>query len=216
MKLMRPAILFVLLGVGLGIGAPYFAVAQPRLFFPGPGPGRILAPRGPAGLVRAPVVTGPGFPLRRAARPVIVRPPQGEVRRRVAPRLFLPPVVFGGGVVVVERHGRGHDRGYSRDSLVWQDSETLYHEDDWTEFTLDCDARGTKLWFEVTEGRIQVDWAEVVFENGEVQVVDFPERSIGRGIYQLLDFRDGRRVDSVRMVALAASREAKLPLWMEQ
>lgn len=218
MKLNRPVILFVLFGVGLGLVAPEFAAAQ--LFRPpGSGRGRFIAPRPPVVIRRAPVVTHRNWPLKRAPRPVIVRPPRGGVRVRVEPRVFLPAIVFGG-VVVGNRHQRGYryddGRGYSRDGLAWQDSETLYREDDWTEFTLDCNARGTKLWFEIFDGRVQADWAEVVFENGEVQVVEFPERTLGPGLYQLLDFRDGRRVDYVRMVAKAASREAQLTLWLER
>ncbi len=146
-----------------------------------------------------------------------MRPPPVVVRPRVQPRVYLPPVVFGG-VVVVERYDYryGRDFGYSRESLVWQDSATLYREEDWVDFTLDCNARGSKLWFEIVEGRFQVDWAEVVFQNGEVQVVEFPERSQGRGIYQLLDFRDGRRVEYVRIVAKATTREANLSLWLQR
>jgi len=216
MKLMRLVVLFVLIGVGLGIVTPGFAVAQtmrPAL----PGRERVIAPRVPGVVRRAPAVTHRNWPLKRAPRPVIVRPPRVVNRVRIAPQIFLPPIVFGG-VVVSGRHERGNVRvrGYSRDSLVWQDRETLYREDEWTEFTLDCNARGTKLWFEVNEGRVQVDWAEVVFENGEVQVVEFPERSMGPGLYDLIDFRDGRRVDYVRMVAQASSREARLSLWMER
>jgi len=222
MNLNRSFILFVLCGVGFGLVASDFAAAQPfRPPLPGRG-GRVIAPRPRVVPNRAPVVVNPGRQLRRPPRPVIVRPPRGDVRPRIAPRVFLPPVVFGG-VVVGLRHerdyGRHEDRGrhgYSRDNLVWQDTETLYREDEWTEFTLDCDARGTKLWFEILSGRVQVDWAEVVFENGEVQVVEFPERAMGRGIYELLDFQRGRRVDYVRMVAQTSSREAKLTLWMER
>jgi len=99
---------------------------------------------------------------------------------------------------------------------VAEDSETLSRDEEWTEFTLDCNTDGTKLWFEVVDGRVQVDWAEVVFEDGEVQVVDFAARSIGPGIYPLLDFKNGRRVDHVRMVAQAASRRARLKLLMEK
>lgn len=223
MKLMRIVIWFVLFGVGFGMGAPDFAAAQ-RMHPPLPGGGRDrdprppgIAPPPPAARHRAPVVIHPGRQLRHPPRSVIVRPPRGVIRPRIAPRLFLPPVVFGG-IVVGDRHDRRYrdDRGYSRDSLVWQDTETLYREDTWTEFIFDCNVRGTKLWIEAIVGRIQVDWAEVVFENGEVQVVEFPERSLGRGIYRLLDFPEGRRVDYVRMVAQTTSREAKLTLWLER
>jgi hypothetical protein len=55
-----------------------------------------------------------------------------------------------------------------------------------------------------------VSFAEVVFENGETQVVDFGDSTLNTGVYQLLDFRDGRKVDHVRVVAAAGSGEAKL------
>ena len=108
----------------------------------------------------------------------------------------------------------GYDRGYSRDSLVWQDRATLYGKDDWTEFSLGCNALGAKLWFQVLAGRVQADWAEVVFENGEAQVVEFPKRTLGPGLYVLLDMGEMRRVDHIRMVAKTTSREANLTLWM--
>lgn len=216
MKLKRPVVLFMLLGAGLGLVATDFAAAQP-FRPPFPGRGGFVAPRPPVVVKRGPAVVHRSWPLKRAPRAVIVRPPRGRVRVRVEPRLFLPAIVFGG-VVVSHRYERRYrdDRGYSRDGLAWQDGETLYREDEWTEFTLDCNARGAKLWFEVLEGRVQVDWAEVVFDNGEVQVVEFPERSLRVGLYELLDFRDGRRVDYVRMVAKATSSEAQLTLWLER
>lgn len=220
MKLTRHLTLLVLFGVGLGLSTPEFAAAQMGGRRPFPGRGPLIAPPGVARRARVPVVIHPRSTLRRAPRPVVVRP-RSVVRPLIAPRLFLPPIVFGG-TLVIERHGRryrhddGDRRGYSRDNLVWRGTETLYREDEWTEFTLDCNARGTMLWFEVRSGRVQVDWAEVVFENGEVQVVEFPERAMGRGIYELLDFRDGRRVDYVRMVAQTTSREAQLTLWLER
>jgi hypothetical protein len=218
MRLKRLLTLSLLFGAGLGLTVADSAAAQP--FFPGAGGprrGRVVAPRLPVPAFRAPAVIHPSRTVKRPPRPVIVRPPRVERRHRVTPRVFLPAVVFGG-VVVVERHERGYrrDRGFTRESLVWQDSETLYREDEWTEFTLDCEARGTKLWFEILEGRLQADWAEVVFEDGEVQVVEFPDRRLGPGLYELLDFRQGRRVDYVRMVAQASTREATLTLWLER
>ena len=218
MKVMRPVVLSVLLGVGIVTGVSGFAIAQPRPPVPGPGPGRVVVPPPPAAVHRAPVVLPPGWPLKRPPRHVVVRPPRpvGHHPVRVAPRLYLPPIIFGGVVIGVRGPGGYYVGGYSREGLVWQDGETLYRQDEWTEFTLDCNTRGSKLWFEVSRGRIQVDWAEVVFENGEVQVVEFPERMMAPGLYQLLDFRDGRRVSHVRMVAKTTSTEAKLKLWMER
>lgn len=153
----------------------------------------------------------PNWPIKRPPRETILR--RRRDRDRIPPILFLPPVFFGG-IVIDNRYDPRY--GYRRDRLTWADSETLYREDDWVEFVLDCNARGEKLWFEVRDGRVRIEWAEIVFENGEAQVVDFSERSIGPGLYVLLDFRDGRRVDHVRMVAQAATREVELTLRMER
>ncbi len=156
---------------------------------------------------RTTVVVHRGWPLRRPARVVVVRPARVVVR--VTPATYLAPVVFAGAVIAVAS-------APAREILVWEDGETLAREDDWTEFTLNCDSRGTRLWLDVTSGRVQLDWAEVVFENGDTQVVDFRERTHGPGLYSLLDFRDGRKVEHVRMVARARSDAARVVLKMEQ
>jgi hypothetical protein len=164
-------------------------------------------------------------------------------RDRVSVRLYLPPLFFGGVVIGGSPdynyrywdnryYGPSYDyryrdypyyrgyydyrRPYQRDRLTWADSETLYRDEGWAEFTLDCTASGERLWLEVRGGRAQIDWAEVVFEDGEVQVVDFAERSLGPGVYELLGFRGYRRVDHVRMVAEATTRDVQLILRMER
>ena len=213
------AITFSLAAPGLALDSLTRHPLPPPKHQPPPKP----APQ-PARPPRAPYTLHQGWPLNRPPRPVIVRRPLQHERIHV--HVYLPPLIFGG-VVIDDRRYRddryyqdyrpyNYPRPYQRDRLTWADSETLYREDEWVEFTLDCNARGEKLWFEVRDGRVQIDWAEVVFENGQVQVVDFAERSIGPGVYPLLDFRDGRRVDHVRMVAAATSREVRLILMMEQ
>jgi hypothetical protein len=163
---------------------------------------RVVVRRGPR---RTVVVVNQGWPLRRPARTVFVRPARAVVA--VRPAVYLAPVVFTGAVVSsVPRH----------DALVWEDGETLLQDQDWTEFTLKSESRGTKLWFEVIGGRAQVDWAEVVFENGECRVVDFRERTYLPGLYSLLDFRDGRMVDHVRIVARARASESRVVLRMQK
>lgn len=156
---------------------------------------------------RTTVVVHRGWPLRRPARAVVIHP--ARVTVRVAPVTFLAPVVFTGVVIAAAS-------APAKDILVWEDGETLAKDEDWTEFTLNCDARGTKLWYEVAAGKVQADWAEVVFENGDTQVVDFAEKSHGAGLYPLLDFKDGRKVDHVRMVARAKTDEARIVLRMEK
>jgi hypothetical protein len=156
---------------------------------------------------RTVVVVHHGWPLRRPLRHVWVQPARAPIRR--IPAVFLAPVVFTGVVVAATSAPPG-------DLLAWEDGETLERDNDWTEFTLNCDSRGTKLWLEITGGKAQVDWAEVVFENGETQVVDFRERTYGPGLYSLLDFHDGRKVNHVRMVAKAKSDKAGVVLRMEK
>ena len=166
---------------------------------------RVVVRRGPHH--RTTVVVHRGWPLRRPARVVVVRPARAVVR--VTPGVYLAPVVFTGVVVAAAS-------APARDVFAWEDAETLAKDEDWTEVTLNADSRGTKLWLDVREGRVQFDWAEVVFENGDAQVVDFKERTCTPGLYSLLDFRDGRKVDHVRLVARAKSDEARVALMMEK
>lgn len=153
---------------------------------------------------RVTVVVRTGHPIRRPMRAVVVRRPHVVVR--VAAASFLPAVVWA--PVIVARP--------DRDVLVWEDSETLFAEEEWAETVFDADARGEKLHLEVVSGRVQFDFAEVVFENGDCRVVDFNNAARGPGLYALLDFKDGRKVDHVRLIARAKSDEAKLALIMRK
>jgi hypothetical protein len=153
---------------------------------------------------RTVVVVHRGWPLHRPARRVVIRPARTVVR--VTPVVYLAPVVWAPVAVVRP----------AADVLVWEDAETLVQDEDWTELTLSCDARGRKLYLEVASGKVQGDWAEVVFENGDTQVVDFDEKTYGPGFYELLDFRDGRKVDHVRVVARARTGEARVVLRLER
>lgn len=164
---------------------------------------RVAVRRGPR---RTVVVVHRGWPLRRPVRTVVVHPVRVAVR--VQPALFLPVVVWTGAAVAMAT-APSHD-------VVWVDGETLVREDDWTEFTLNVDRRGSRMWLEVADGRIQFDWAEVVFENGETRVVDMREWTRDPGLYPLLDFKDGRKVDHVRAVARARTPDARVTVKMER
>ncbi len=195
MKRLLPILLLVVLG--LQMVEPAFAARRTT-----------VVKRGPRGRVtRTTVVTHRGWPLRRPARVVYVRP----IRRPflVHPAVFLPAVVFTAAVVAASA-------APVKDVIVWEDSETLSKGEDWTEFNLNADSHGTRLWLEIASGKAQFDWAEVVFENGDARVVDFQEKTHAAGLYPLLDFKDGRKVDHVRVVARAKSDEAKIVLRMEK
>jgi hypothetical protein len=148
------------------------------------------------GVVRTKVVVRPGFPIRRVA-PVVV------VHRKpvvVTEGIVYGPVVMWRPVVVALP---------PRERLVWEDGETLLKPEGWTEFALEVNDRGDRLYLELT-GRTQLDWAEVVFGNGQAEVVDFSARTRQPGIYPLLDFRDGRTVRYVRLLARAQSPESRV------
>lgn len=158
--------------------------------------------RGPHG--RTVVTVRTGHPIRRPMHTVVVRRP--GVVRRVAAVTFLPVVVWA--PIVIARP--------DRDVIVWQDAETLFKEEDWAETVFDADSRGEKLFLEVVSGKVQFDFAEVTFENGDCQVVDFNNGSRGPGVYSLLDFRDGRKVDHVSLIARAKSSEARIALLLRK
>ena len=163
---------------------------------------RVVVRRGP--VVRTTIVVRPGHPIRRALnRAVVVRP----MRTRVvvtAPLLFLPAVVWGAAVVTLP----------ARERLQWQDTETIDEDEDWVDCNFGVDKRGDALYLEV-DGRAQLDFAEVTFENGNVQVVDFEEKTHGNGLYRLLDFADGRHVKTVRLIAKSKSEETKFTVYLK-
>ena len=119
---------------------------------------------------------------------VVVRPGPAV---RVAPRVYLAPVAFAATVVALPA------------VTDWRGTEGLDRDEGWTDFTMNVDRRGRELLLQIDRGAAQVSFAEVVFENGETQVVDFNDAIHRSGTYRLLDFKDGRKVDHVRIVAKA-------------
>ncbi|NOT33988.1 MAG: hypothetical protein HOP12_07445 [Candidatus Eisenbacteria bacterium] len=183
-------VLLVLL-LGVEIAAPAFAA-------------RRVVVRGGAHR-RTTVVVRRGWPIRRPYRAVIVRPARTVIR--IAPVTYLPLVVWSGAMIATAP---------ARTAMVWEDGETIRRDEDWTEVTLNADSRGTRMWLQVVEGRVQFDWAELVFENGDTRVVDMKEYTRGPGHYDVLEFADGRKVDHVRLVARAKSDEARVVLKMQK
>jgi hypothetical protein len=146
---------------------------------------------------RARIVVHPGFPLHRTLPTVVVRSGPAV---RVAPRVYLAPLTFGAVVVALP----------AAKARAWTGAEELEREDGWTDFTMNIDRRGTRLLLEIDQGPAQLNFAEIVFENGETQVVDFGDKVHAKGIYSLLDFASGRKVDHVRVVANAAGKRTQI------
>ncbi len=162
---------------------------------------RTVVRRGP--VRRTTVVIRPGHPIRRALpRTVVVRPAR-KVVVVGAPLVFLPAVVWRAAVTPLP----------PRDRLIWQDSEVLGQEEEWVDCNFGVDQRGGALFLKI-QGRAQLNFAEVTFENGNVQVVDFEDSARGNGIYELLNFADGRHVKTVRVLARSNSGETTLTLYL--
>ena len=160
-------------------------------------------------VVRRPVRTRPvihrGYPLRRALpRTVVVRP-----ARRVitvgAPLVYLPPVTWTRTVTVLPAGER----------LVWQDSEVIERDEDWVDTNFGIDNSGNALMLDISDAT-KLNFAEVTFANGNVQVVDFNEQTNHSGLYKLLDFADGRHVKTVRVLAKAESDKSKLTVYLSK
>ena len=155
---------------------------------------RVVVRKGPR-TTRVKVNVRTGFPIHRSLPNVVVRPAPVV---RITPRVYLAPVAFTAVAVSLP----------AANSRAWSGAETLEREDGWTDFTMNVDERGRSLLLEISRGAAQVSFAEVVFENGDAQVVDFNDRVQATGVYSLIDIRDGRKVDHVRIVAKADTRQS--------
>jgi hypothetical protein len=133
--------------------------------------------------------------VRSARRPVVVS----------APLVYLPAVTWAPTVASLP----------TRERLVWEDSETIESEEGWVDANFGVDGKGDALLLEV-KGNAELNFAEVTFANGNVQVVDFNEKTHGTGLYRLLDFADGRHVKTVRLVALSSSEKTKLTVYLSK
>jgi hypothetical protein len=153
---------------------------------------------------RTTVVIHTGHPIRRPLPAVIVRPARVVVAVPVRP-LFLAPVVWTATAITLP----------PRDRLIWEDSEVITEDEDWVDVTLGVNQRGGALYFKL-DGKAQLNFAEVVFGNGDVQVVDFKDKTRKSGIYSLLNFRNGREVSYVRIVARSKSDETRITLLLDR
>jgi hypothetical protein len=151
------------------------------------------------------LIVHPRHPIRRVLpATVVVR----SARKAVvvgAPLVFLPVLAWTPTVVTMP----------ARERLVWQDSEVIELDEGWVDTNFGIDSPGNALFLEIN-GKADFNFAEVTFANGNVQVVDFNERSHENGIYKLLDFADGRHVKTVRILAKSESEDTKLVVYLSK
>lgn len=156
-------------------------------------------------VVRTKLVVRTGHPLRRTLpATVVIRP----ARRTVVvnkPLVFLPALTWTRTVVSLPASER----------LVWQDSEEINRDEGWVDTNFGVDSSGNALFLDIN-GAAALNFAEVTFANGSVQVVDFREQTHGTGIYKLMDFADGRHVSTVRLLAKSNSEDTKLTVYLSK
>jgi hypothetical protein len=156
-------------------------------------------------VVRARLVVRPAHPIRRSLpASVVVR----AARRTVivnTPLVFLPSLAWKPRVVALP----------TSDRLLWQDSEKIASDEGWVDSNFGVDSSGHALFLQI-DGKAELNFAEIVFANGGVQVVDFDGRTHGTGIYSLLDFADGRHVMTVRLLAKSKSDETNLAVYLSK
>jgi hypothetical protein len=156
-------------------------------------------------VVHTRLVVRPGHPIHRVLPAnVAVR----TARRTVLinhPLVYLPALAWRANAVALP----------AREQLVRQESETIARDEDWVDTNFGIDASGNALFLDIN-GKAKLNFAEVTFANGNVQVVDFNERTYGSGVYNLLDFADGRHVATVRILAKSESDDTRLSVYLSK
>jgi hypothetical protein len=171
----------------------------------------VVRPARPARVVvRRPVahtrlVVRRGHPIRRVLPATVVVRPARKVVTLNAPVVYLPARTWNATVVSLP----------SSERLVWQDSEEIHSDEGWVDTNLGVDNTGNALFIKI-DGLAQLSFAEIVFGNGNVQVVDFNDSTQRAGVYNLLDFSDGRHVNAVRLLAKSNSDDSKLTIYLSK
>lgn len=149
------------------------------------------------------LVVRPGHPIRRVLpATVIVHPARVAVGVR-APLVFLPALMWTAAVVSLP----------PRERLVWQDTEAIAKDEGWVDANFGVDGTGEALFLDIN-GKARLNFAEVTFANGNVQVVDFNEKTHNTGIYKLMDFTGDRHVMTVRLLSKSESDSTKLAVYL--
>ena len=156
-------------------------------------------------IARTGLVVRNGYPIRRVLPAAVVVRPARRVVTVGAPLVFLPALAWTPRVVAIPPSER----------LVWQDSEQIARDEGWVDTNFGIDSAGNALFLDIN-GRTKLNFAEVTFANGNVQVVDFNEQTHGGGIYKLLDFADGRHVKTVRILSKSESDDTRLTVYLSK
>ena len=155
--------------------------------------------------LRRPLIVRPNHPFRRnLPKEVVVRTARKPVVVN-APLVYLPELTWTPVVAPLPPTER----------LIWQESETIAQDEEWVDKSFGVDQSGNALFLDIG-GQARLLFADVTFANGNVQVVNFNDRTYGSGIYRLLDFADGRHVSTVRILARSESNDTKLGVYLSK
>jgi len=108
-----------------------------------------------------------------------------------------------------DRDDRDRDEG-----LTWENSQSLTRNG-WQRVTLWVDDPASALFIEVVRGAVELDRAEIVFENGGRQLVDLRNGVYGRGRFAIANFNRMRNVDRVIVMARPRSHGARIGIWRD-
>ena len=155
--------------------------------------------------VRHALVVHPGHPIHRLLpREVVVRPARRTVVVR-APLRYLPALTWRAAFVTLP----------PRERIVWHETETIARDEEWVDTNYGIDASGSALYLDMS-GKTRLNFAEVTFDDGHVQVVDFNEETHEPGTYKLLDVNANQHVATVRIVAKSESDDSKLTVHLSK
>ena len=156
-------------------------------------------------VVHTRLVVRPGHPIHRALPAnVVVR----TARRAVVvhrPLVYLPALRWRAAFVPLP----------PRERIVWADTETIARDEDWVDTNYGVDASGSALYLDMS-GKTKLNFAEVTFDDGHVQVVDFNEETHDPGVYKLLDVNANQHVATVRILAKSESDDSKLAVYLSK
>ena len=156
-------------------------------------------------VVRTRLVVRPGHPIHRVLPAnVVVR----NARRSVIvhrPLVYLPALRWRAAFVPLP----------PRERIVWTDTETIARDEEWVDTNYGVDASGSALYLDMS-GKTRLNFAEVTFDDGHVQVVDFNEETHDPGVYKLLDVNANQHVATVRILAKSEADDSKLAVYLSK
>jgi hypothetical protein len=94
---------------------------------------------------------------------------------------------------------------------AWEGTKEVA-SDQWTDFTLLVGVTGTHLYLGVDGAAVQISSAEIVFDNGDSQVIDCCDQTVQPGMYSLFELTGGPKVDHIHVVARAETQTSDLTL----